>query len=142
MSPFTGKNAHEIREMWQSRALREARYVTAFVLGCAMMNEYSAFMPLLLRVTFPDFKDVRLPALTGYATIWPSGRITCMLIDTNRRRRPVQVYDDESHMLYDFRALADRLKLKDGERQEMFDVLKKWIVRDMRVGPQGNRLAS
>lgn len=142
MNPFFHKEAVAIRAMWQSRALYAAKGITAKVLGCALMNEYAMAMPILLRVTFPNFKDVQLPALTGYATVWPSGRISCAMIDTNRNRKVVEVYASEEEMRGGFRRLADELKLSDAERVEMFAVLKKWITRDLRVGVNGEKLAS
>jgi len=36
-------------------------------------------------------------------------------------------------MIAGFRKLADKLKLKDSERVEMFQKLRQWVVRDARI---------
>lgn len=142
MTKFAHMKAEEIREIWQSRALDKARGVTAKVLGQALLLEHSTHFKILLKTTFGDHADCYFPHLWGYATIWPSGRIICEVIDRNLECRPTEIYESEAAMVRDFRTLADELKLDDADREEMFTILRKWIKRDLRVGPEGQKLAS
>lgn len=43
---------------------------------------------------------------------------------------------DVADLIRNFRGLADHLKLKDAERQEMFAELRKWIAKDWRSNPE------
>lgn len=144
MTRFAHMKAEEIRETWQSRTLDKARGVTAKVLGQALLLEYAKDFKVLFRATFREegSEHRMLPHLWGYATIWPSGRIICDVIDRSFECAPKEIYESEDAMIRGFRALADELKLDDAERKEMFTVLRKWIKRDLRVGPEGQKLAS
>lgn len=142
-NPLLSKHAQEIRDMWQSRALAESDGRLRRVLMVVLTKEYAAAMPILLRVTFPGFEDIKLPFLSGYATIMQSGRMVCdETIDKFGTQRRVAVYENQGKFIADMRALADKLKLSDAERTEMFGVLQKWVVADLRIGPHGERLAS
>lgn len=136
------KHADEIRDMWQSRALRAARGKLRKVVITALAKEYVADFETLLKATFPGFVDLDRPLFTSYAHIDLGGRIICEMIDKEGRKRKVMVYGCEDAMIYEMRKLADKLKLPDRDRIEMFTVLQKWVAKDMRIGIQGQRLAS
>jgi hypothetical protein len=139
MNPFLHKPAEEIRQMWQSRALRAAKDKQARVLVGALAKEYAAALPILLRASISDFEDIQLPFLSGYAAISASGRIICDMTDRDGEVRKVEVYKSQDEFLSDMRKLADELKLSDAERGEMFAMLKRWIVADMRIDEHGRR---
>jgi len=136
------KHAEEIRAMWQSRALSAASGKLRKVLIVAFAKEYPGVLVTLMKVTFPGFADFDLPIFLSYAHIALDGSIICQWMNKAKIKRPVRVYDSEDAFIYEMRKLADRLKLDDCDRIEMFTVLQKWVASDRRVGVLGQRLAS
>lgn len=131
--------ARKLRETWQARVLAASKGVTARVVMAVLIAEYPTVVPTLLKALgIPD--DALLPALVGYAQIVPSGRVVCEMIDRDRSRKTVSVYDNEEKLKYDFRKLADKLKLADLERGHLFQLIQKWVAADMRVNHEGARL--
>lgn len=49
--------------------------------------------------------------------------------------KDVAIYASEIALRDDFRHLADRLKLTDDERVEMFKAVQRWVVADRRLDP-------
>jgi hypothetical protein len=141
-NPLLKKHADELRAMWQSRALAASEGKMRRVLTVVLSYEYAAAMPILLAATFPGFTDIARPFLSSYATIVPSGKVVAEMVDRDGSKKTIAVYDSGDKYVADMRALADKLKLSDEERTEMFKVLQRWIVKDMRIGPYGERLAS
>jgi hypothetical protein len=45
------------------------------------------------------------------------------------------LYRNEVALRNDFRQLADRLKLNDADRIELFAAVKNWVVADRRLDP-------
>jgi len=136
------KHAEEIRAMWQSRALAASSGKLRKVIVCALAKEYPGAMVTLLRVTFPGFVDLDRPIFVSYAHVALDGSVICDMVDREGRRVTGWVYRKEEHFIYAMRKLADRLKLDDRDRIEMFTVLQKWVASDRRVGVLGQRLAS
>ena len=145
MSLLANKPADEIRDMWQSRVLREADGKLQRVLLIALAKEYPGDLLRLLRATFGT-EEIGKPFYSGYATITASGHIVCMQHDVDSNylvwKGIVKVYDSEEQFLKQARRLADSLKLSDVDRINMFIVLQKWVAADQRVGVNGERLAS
>ena len=141
-NPLLKKHADELRLMWQSRALAASEGKMQRVLMVVLAYEYAAAMPVLLAATFPGFTDIERPFLSSYATIMPNGKVVCEMVDKDGSKKTVAIYDNKDKYVYDMRQLADKLKLSDDERAEMFGALSRWIVKDMRIGPHGERLAS
>jgi hypothetical protein len=142
MSLLVNKHADEIREMWQSKALAASTGKLRKVITVALAKEYPGALVTLMKVTFPGFVDLDRPMFVSYATIAPSGRVICDMVDRDGSKRKVSVYLNEDAFIYEMRKLADGLKLSDAERTEMFTVLQKWVTSDKRVGLFGQRLAS
>lgn len=136
MSLLAHKHADEIRGMWQSRVLKAADAKLQRVMLIAIAKEYPADLLLLLRATFGT-AEIGKPFYSGYATILASGRVVCMQhdVDSNRLvwKGVVKVYDNEDQLISQTRRLADKLKLSDADRIEMFTVLQKWVARDDRI---------
>lgn len=145
MSLLAKKHSDEIREMWQSRALREADGKLQRVLLIALAKEYPGSLLHLLHATFGTV-EIGKPFYSGYATIVASGHLVCMQhdVDSNKLvwKGVVRVYDSEDQFLKHTRRLADKLKLSDADRTDMFRVLQKWVTRDERKDVNGERLAS
>ena len=140
-----GKIGDELRDLWQVRALAHADGKLQRVLLIALYKEYPADILILLRVAFGQI-EIPNVMYTDYAAILPNGHVACeQKVRENGLvwKGFVKVYDSENRFLYDARRLADKLKLNDADRTDMFRVLKKWIAKDMRVDPNGEkRLAS
>lgn len=139
---FYRKEEAELREMWQARVLRESEGRLQRVLLVVFAKEYAAALPVLLRVAIPGFEDIKRPFLSGYATIMQSGRIVCDCVGRDGELSKVAVYQSENEFVTEMRGLADKLKLSDSDREEMFAVLRKWIVADKRINQFGQKFAS
>lgn len=140
LADFRGKVAEEIRQMWQARALLESKDRMQRVVLVALAKEYPQALQTLLRAI--GIEDIQRPFLCGYATIYPSGRIVCDMIQKDGSKRAVAVYHSENEFIMEMRTLADQMKLADRDRAEMFTVLQKWVSSDKRVGVFGQKLAS
>ena len=138
------KHGDEIRQMWQCRALSEADGKLQRVLLIALLKEYPADILLLLRVVFGT-TEIPDKFYSDYAAILPNGHVACEQTENRNGVKWsgfVKVYESENAFLYETRKLADKLKLSDDDRSDMFCVLRKWIVKDMRIGVNGEKLAS
>jgi hypothetical protein len=142
MNPFAGKVADEIRQMWQARALREATGKLQRVLLVVFAKEYAAVLPVLLKVAIPGFKDIQRPFLSGYATILQSGRLVCDMTCADGEIHKTEIYRTVDDFIGEVRRFADRLKLGDRDREEMFALLQKWVAADLRIDHMGRKLAS
>lgn len=142
--PFLSKEAAELRDMWQSRVLVAAKGEgPQFAILIRMfVAAYGDAIKILLAATFPGFRDLRPPQIVGHAAIAPSGRIIADVLEKSRRVRTHILYDNQDAMRADFGRLADKLKLNDFDRIELFDMLKRWLVRDYRIDAHGRKLAS
>lgn len=140
-NPFLQKKLDEMTQMWQVRALREAKDKISRVLLVVFAKEYAAALPILLRVAIPGFEDIQAPFLSGYASIMPSGRLVCDMTCSDGLIRKTEIYHTTDEFNSDMRRLADKLKLSDEDRDEMFMLLRKWIVSDLRIDQHG-KLAS
>lgn len=142
MFQIHGRSADTLRDSWQGRALAQTRGKLAAVVLVVLFFEYGEAMKVLLRAAFPGFRDISRPFFCGGATIVKTGRIVCNMI--GRDGFPVRsmlVFDSEEDMVGQFRALADRLKLTDAERVDMTELLKKWVVADLRINHLGQKVA-
>jgi hypothetical protein len=142
MNPFAKKLADEIAEMWQCKALRVADGKLRRVMLVVFAKEYAGALPILLRVAFPGFEDIGRPMLVSYAKIMPTGCIVCDMIDSAGMKSKVVVYDSVGEFKSRLRRFADSLKLNDDDREEMFAVVQKWVVADLRIDHERRRLAS
>jgi hypothetical protein len=140
-TPFANKHEQELRDMWQCRALMHAKGTLQAVITICLAQEWPTALPVLLRVAFPGFTDLKRPFLCGYAQIWNNGALVCEAMFDDGKRA-IKVYDRADQLNWELRILADKLKLGDRDRSDLFRVVGRWIVRDRRVGANGERLAS
>lgn len=136
---LTHKHAQELRDTWQARLLAEAEGREYAVAQCIIALEWPTALPVLMRVVFPGFLDIKRPFLTGYAVTQIDGSVWCSMIDRDYSWCNVRVYDHERDLTAEYRAIADRLKLNDADRTMMFDALRKWVTSDLRIDEYGKR---
>jgi hypothetical protein len=141
MSSLSSKAAGDLRNTWQARLLAVAKGTEQAVSLIILAQEWPNAMDALLRVVFPGFTDLKRPFLIGYARIWTNGAVLCPAM-FHDGKRTVRLYDNPQQLNDAFRNLADKLKLDDGDRADLFRVLKRWVVADHRIGVNGERLAS
>lgn len=134
-------HAKQLRDKWQARALAASTGKLAAVVLVVLFHNYRDAMPVLLRVVWPDFRDIAKPFLCSGATVQISGRVTCEMIDRDGNKKVVALYRSEDEMIGEFRKLADGLKLDDAERVEMFGAIRNWVVADLRVNHMGVKVA-
>ena len=135
------KHVDEIREMWQSRALRGSSGQIRAILIAAIAKEYPAALEILLKATFPGFVDIARPMIISYAYIDIGGRIIATMIEADDSKADVVVFENEGEFIMAMRRLADGLRLDDADRIAMFQVLQKWVKSDLRFNHLG-KLAS
>lgn len=135
---LASRHAQALRDDWQCRLLVEAKSKNFAIVLAMLANLYYEGMAVLLRVAFPGFQRIEPPIFTGYARILRDGRVVCDYIDRDYTTvRNALVYDTEDELIKQFRDIADRLKLADADRAQMFADLKRWVSRDERIGPEG-----
>lgn len=132
------KEARDLREMWQGRALVavEGHGRLSAVLLSVLAHNFDEAMPILLRVVFPGFTSINAPFLCSAGKIAKTGAVVADVIDKDGRKHTgVPLYRNETALRDDFRKLADRMKLSDADRVEMFKCVQRWVVADMRLDP-------
>ena len=125
----------ELRESWQGKLLRTAHGKTGAVLLSVLADSYDEIMLPLLKAVFPGFIEPALPCLISSGRIGKTGAIFAMVMFEGGVRQQRVIYFNLTDMQTDFRRLADRAKLSDSERLELFDAVKKWVVADFRLDP-------
>lgn len=142
MSAFLSKKAGELREMWQSRMLVACDGLERAILVRMFIKAYKDAIKILLAATFPGFRDLGLPQIIGHAKIAPSGRVIAEVLEKNRSIRTHILFETQEQMRARFAHIADRIKLNDFDRIELFTMLQGFVVADLRVDHRGERLAS
>lgn len=129
--------AFDLRATWQARALVEAKGQLGAVVLSVLAHNYDGAMPTLLRVAFPDFISITAPFYCSAAKVAKSGRVVADVVTKNGNVvKDSLVFESEEKLRDEFRRLADRLKLSDADRVEMFDAVKRWVVADRRLDPE------
>lgn len=136
-------SAEELRESWQGRALLYSRKMEQFApaLLSLLADNYDETMPFLLRAVFPEAAGIRTPFYCSNPKIDKRGRIVadCIERDGERVKNKV-IFVTAMQMEAIFRVLADRLKLNDDDRRELFVCIHHWVKADMRLDPTMDRL--
>jgi len=136
MLSIVAKQAQDMRGMWQVRALEAARGKLGMVLLSVLAHSYDDAMPVLLRVAFPGYIEPALPCLVTAARISKTGAVVADVVDRDGfKHLRTPLYPNEMMLRDEFRRLADRLKLNDADRVEMFKAVQRWVVADMRLDP-------
>ena len=148
-NPFAHKSADELAAMWQLKAMawtfKNSPKLFAILLR-VLANEYTAVThntwAVILRgmTGTPDLPGNIV--LQGYARVEPSGRVTTIATTRDGEVFRMALYRNKYAFVSDMRRIADKLKLNDGDRIAMFDVLKGWITEDKTVSVHGEKIAS
>jgi len=131
------KLAIDLRDTWQGRCLAAAKGKTGAVLLSVLAHNYEEALVPLCCVVFPDFVGyLPAPYLTSAARVSKSGHVVAdMMTKAGKHAKNFALYRSEFHLRDDFRRLADRIKLSDADRIEMFAAVKRWVVADRRLDP-------
>lgn len=129
----------DLRGSWQARALAEAKGQTEMVLISVIEHRYGelvlmALLELVGRLCGPG--DPPLPCLASIGKIAKTGAVAGTVIDkAHRVIKDAVIYPSEIALRDDFRRLADRLKLSDIDRVELFKCVQRWCPADSRLDP-------
>jgi len=141
IDPLLSREAQELRDLWQGRALATASGTTAAVLLSVLSHNYDDAMPIMLRLVKPITWDdahqtIKAPFLCSAARVEKNGTIVADVVNGNGTitKRAV-LYVSETELRDAFRKLADKIKLTDDERCEMFKAVQRWVVADTRIDP-------
>ena len=136
--------AEELRDSWQAQALRATiTDPVGMVLLSIFAHNYDEPRPghpwtwrSLMAAVFPGFVNITPPFLASAGRIDKSGRVTADVVweDFSRPVRE-ELFADKRAFERKFRKLADNLALSDGDRRELFALVRAWIVQDQRLDP-------
>jgi hypothetical protein len=127
----------DLRRTWQCRALiaSQNKHVGVVLLS-VLAHTFDDAMPVLLRVAFPGLTSISAPFLTTCGRIAKTGHIVADVAwKDGSIGKDVAIYNNEIELRDDFRRLADRLRLADRDRDEMFKCVQRWVVADRRLDP-------
>ena len=137
VAPLDTSDPHALRQSWQSRVLRET---LGMPFGMAVLSvvahSYDHVLLDLMVATFPTFFSIKAPFLLTAAKIAKNGNIVADVATKDGRiLKWRKLFDNTAEMEGAFRQLADRLKLSDADRIDMFNAVKRWVVCDYRIDP-------
>lgn len=134
----TPKELTEIRESWQSKALRSTVGTgMGMILLSIMADAYPDAIEILLAVTFPGFRGITFPALTSAAKIDRTGAIVADMVDRyGRPLRDIVIFGSLIDMRDELRRAADQIGLNDQDREQMFICARNWVKADRRLDPR------
>src|SRR5215472_13361282 len=104
-----------------------------------LAHSFDEGMSTLLRVVFPGFRSITAPFFCSAGHILKSGIVAADMVTRDGCvLKNVPVFASVRAMEGEFRRLADRLKLSDADRAQMFIAVKNWVVCDYRLDPNMN----
>lgn len=135
-NPLDQKIAFDLRASWQARALSAAGGHMGAVVISVLAHTYDDAMPTLLRIVFPGFTSIAAPFYCSAAKVNKAGQVVADVVSKSGEIvKDAKVFDSEIALRDAFRHLADRLKLSDADRIEMFKCAQRWVVADRRLDP-------
>lgn len=138
---FAALSVEELRQSWQGRLLTQTGGQVAAVVLSMIAHSWPDDFEWLLRACFPGYRALARPMYVSCGKIAPSGRIVADLLPKEGPKLwKTHVFASEAEMQGCFRQLADILKLNDKDRIEMFKMVKRWLVADWRVMPDGSKI--
>ena len=136
-SAIENRLAFDLRASWQARVLLGTSGPARMVVMSALAHTYDEAVFTLCAAVFPDFDgSLRPPFLTSAAKVDKSGAIVADMVDQRGTiHKDTALLLTEMQMRDSFRRLADRLKLNDSDRVELFKCAQRWVVADRRLDP-------
>lgn len=134
-------DGHQLSESWQGRALRFAKGNPQLktMLLSLLADNYDETLPFLLAAVYGDF-GIRAPFYCSNPKINKAGCIVADLIGSDGYRyKDAVIFLSELQMEGTLRKLADRLKLSDAERIDLFLAARHWVKADQRLDPTFDR---
>jgi hypothetical protein len=126
----------DIKDTWQARCLVAAEGKTFEVMLSVLAHNFDDAMPVLLETVYPGFRSITAPFLCTAGRVSGTGHVVANRITKSGRLvRDFALYKNETALRDDFRRLADRLRLNDADRVELFGAVKRWVVADRRLDP-------
>lgn len=135
--------AFDLRATWQCRALAGTEGKLQAVVMSVLAHNYDEAMPALMTLAIPGFQVGRTPIrhaiYCSAARVDKAGRVVADMVTRNGRKiKNSVVFTSEVQMQGVFRRLADKMKLPDDQRIEMFHAVQRWVVADRRLDPTMN----
>ena len=128
--------AFDLRVSWQARVLAEAKGQLGAAVLSVLSHNFDEAMPVLLRIVFPGFTSIAAPFYCTAAKVAKTGAVVADVVTKDGQIvKDAVVFRTEMEMQDQFRRLADRLKLSDAHRVEMFKCVQRWVVADRRLDP-------
>jgi len=133
------RHADELRETWQARAIIASKYdPLGMVVLSVLDHSFDEAMPMLMHLLFPGFVSVTTPFICSHGKINKRGHIVADVLWYSDGRLPVKnvvIFRSTRGLEKSFRELADRLKLSDKDRRELFAAARRWVAADERLDP-------
>ena len=131
------RHADDLRQTWQARVLAGTDGQIRAVLLSILAHYFDAEpLQVLLRVLYPGFVSISAPFYCSAAKVDKAGRIVADVVtDYGAVLKNTVVFKSEIDMRGAMRKVADRLRLNDQDRVELFVCAKKWVVADRRLDP-------
>lgn len=126
--------ATDIASSWQAKALAAAEGKTGAVMLSVLAHNFEdQLMRICRAIGFSTFLPA--PYLESAGRVAKNGSVIAKVRGRDGVLRWQRLYRNEIQLRDDFRRLADRLRLADADRVELFDAVKRWIVADRRLDP-------
>lgn len=134
--------AFDLRATWQARAMEHAKGRMMLVVASVLAHNYDVEpMIVLFELIRPQYWDhdkrsIKPPFLCSAGKVDKAGMIVADVIMADCRLPERKVmFSSMNDFEYEFRKLADQLKLSDADRVTMFKAAKNWVVADYRLDP-------
>lgn len=128
--------AFDLRASWQARVLAGAQGHMSAVVLSVLSHNFDDAMPVLLRLVFPGFTSIAAPFYCTAGKVDKAGRVVADVVTARGEVvKDSVVFPSEEKLRDEFRRLADRLKLSDPDRIELFKCVQRWVVADRRLDP-------
>jgi hypothetical protein len=129
--------AFDLHDSWQARVLSKSEGPLRAIVLSVLAHNFDDAVLTLCALIFEDFDgSLPLPSLTTAAKISKSGAIVANVVDADGVIIPdLRIFASEQKMRDTFRHLADRCRLSDSDRIELFKCVQAWVVADRRLDP-------
>lgn len=133
------RHAEDLRQTWQGRVLSDTRCrgIGAVVLSVLAHAFDAEVVVTLMRCVDPQWTHVAAPFICSAAKVHKTGTVVADVVwrDNRPPSKNELIFWNERDLRDAFRRLADRLKLNDQDRVELFTCVKRWVVADLRLDP-------